>query len=548
MEIGRPSTKSQSSRKSKKAWRKNINLDDISKGIDNAREYERNFGMKESKLSEADDNLLFEVDSTGDEMLKTRRERAVKPMKMDEILDRSKKSSANSSSFSKHPGLSNSNQQKPQKSLDKKLNKNNYIPKSELDRLRRLAGQNNHDKSSSSISQIVESSGFQSASLYDAWGEDAVPDSTPDSITKETKHTHKLHKSTNTKQTNNNSNGSSKKKTKQTNGTTVPTTGSFIDGLTPTISFIKPQAPPTTLKEAPVPVINPDEKNDTNKIKTVPSSSSSTSKSKKSSLIIAAVPIPDAGKSYNPTLEDWAALVRREHELEEKREIKRIELEKERERIQYLIETYDDHNELSESESEEEESEEEESEEEEEEKDNDDDKTKDKSNNDRLSVNPAVKAKKKTRTQRNKQRRHIEKMKLEQELKHIRQQLKQIENIPILLSELEQQITKATTKDTSDDDNNDITSKTYDGDSKRRRVTLKRHERIVQMPLEIKLSDELSDSLRLLKPEGNMALERFKSLQERGLIDIPGDSHSNKRKATYKEVEKMTYKYLFEDS
>lgn len=44
MELGRPSQKSQPSRKGKKAWRKNIDIDEIHEGLDKARDFEREFG------------------------------------------------------------------------------------------------------------------------------------------------------------------------------------------------------------------------------------------------------------------------------------------------------------------------------------------------------------------------------------------------------------------------------------------------------------------------------------------------------------------------
>ncbi|KAG5437466.1 hypothetical protein PCANB_000894 [Pneumocystis canis] len=47
-----------------------------------------------------------------------------------------------------------------------------------------------------------------------------------------------------------------------------------------------------------------------------------------------------------------------------------------------------------------------------------------------------------------------------------------------------------------------------------------RRHAINTLPLEIQLLDELTDSFRLLKPEGNMFIDRFISLQERGFIEI----------------------------
>ncbi|KAK9240750.1 hypothetical protein V1525DRAFT_394870 [Lipomyces kononenkoae] len=64
---------------------------------------------------------------------------------------------------------------------------------------------------------------------------------------------------------------------------------------------------------------------------------------------------------------------------------------------------------------------------------------------------------------------------------------------------------------------------------------------IMERPVAVKLSDELTDSLRLVKPEGNPAKDRFISLQERGIIEsrvqvMPG------RKYKKKVTEKWSYK------
>ncbi|KAK9488522.1 ribosome biogenesis protein Nop53/GLTSCR2 [Lipomyces starkeyi] len=65
--------------------------------------------------------------------------------------------------------------------------------------------------------------------------------------------------------------------------------------------------------------------------------------------------------------------------------------------------------------------------------------------------------------------------------------------------------------------------------------------RAMERPIEVKLSDELTDSLRLIKPEGNLAKDRFISFQERGIIEsrvqvMPG------RKYKKKVTEKWSYK------
>lgn len=58
--------------------------------------------------------------------------------------------------------------------------------------------------------------------------------------------------------------------------------------------------------------------------------------------------------------------------------------------------------------------------------------------------------------------------------------------------------------------------------------------------MEIKLPDELPENIRSLKPEGNLFLDRFKSLQERQLIEtrVP----VKKRRKLIREVESHDYK------
>ena len=107
-----------------------------------------------------------------------------------------------------------------------------------------------------------------------------------------------------------------------------------------------------------------------------------------------------------------------------------------------------------------------------------------------------------------------------------------MENIPKLLKEAERQIKEAT----------DAAASTEGASAKKRKAPkYSKNHQLAQMPLEIKLSDELTDSLRLLKPEGDLAKERFRSLQERGLIE-PRLPVVKKRKYAPKITEKWGYK------
>lgn len=75
--------------------------------------------------------------------------------------------------------------------------------------------------------------------------------------------------------------------------------------------------------------------------------------------------------------------------------------------------------------------------------------------------------------------------------------------------------------------------------------TIRKHKlgkyRVPEQPMTLKLADELTDSLRLLKPEGNLAKERFISLQERGVIEARVQVFKG-RKYKKKLTEKWSYK------
>lgn len=62
-----------------------------------------------------------------------------------------------------------------------------------------------------------------------------------------------------------------------------------------------------------------------------------------------------------------------------------------------------------------------------------------------------------------------------------------------------------------------------------------------ELPTEVKLSDELTDTLRELKPEGSVFKDRFNSLQKRSLIE-PRVRVTQRRRYQQKEFEKHSYK------
>jgi nucleolar protein 53 len=67
------------------------------------------------------------------------------------------------------------------------------------------------------------------------------------------------------------------------------------------------------------------------------------------------------------------------------------------------------------------------------------------------------------------------------------------------------------------------------------------HIRIPEAPLEVVLPDELRDSLRLLKPEGNLLKDRFRSMMIRGKVESRRQVAYGKQKK-YAVSEKWSYK------
>ncbi|KAF5310369.1 hypothetical protein D9611_012064 [Ephemerocybe angulata] len=65
--VGAPSQHKQTSRKGKKAWRKNVNIEDVEKGLEEIRSEERAVGTALHNLKDSD---LFEVDVKGDDKIR----------------------------------------------------------------------------------------------------------------------------------------------------------------------------------------------------------------------------------------------------------------------------------------------------------------------------------------------------------------------------------------------------------------------------------------------------------------------------------------------
>lgn len=427
MEIGRPNQKNQPSRKGKKAWRKNIDIGEIQESFETIREVEREHGVRDMSTLKSDQ--LFEVDTAGDEGLKSKRDKHIKPLKADEILSRR----------SAVPALTQSHT---------KSEKNRKLEGLSANQVKKLLDRAGKSTVTKMRSNRVQPMGLNKAPTYDLWADDSAPADSNSFI------------------------ADLKQATSYNKATTVPSwLGKNALSLAPNRKVMKP------------------------------------------------VEVPNEGKSYNPTIESWQALIKEEHEKEAKREEERLALEEKQNRIQLIISNYDDNGELSESEDEDE--------------NEDVEKPEDDDDVEKLSVNKPVENKKKLRKQRNKEKRHGERVKLESELKALKKQIRDLENIPKLLAEAEKQVQAAI------DANAEAAA--AGGNKKRKAPRFSKNHQLAELPLEVKLSDELTDSLRLLRPEGDLARERFRSLQERGLIE-PRVPVAKKRKYAPKITEKWAYK------
>lgn len=411
MEVNRPSQKKQSSRKGRKAWRKNIDIDDVELGIEEKREQIRTFGEVADKV---DSNDLFTIDTAGDEKLNKKAVKPYKVLKSTEIL----------AQRSKAPGFSN-----PHKKSDNKID---GVKKKEIHRLMKLAGR---VQGETSAKTIIDKDGIINTKAYDVWDEpEALKDPKPE----------------------------------------------ILENFS-SVGWTKAKVTPRTLKEAPIEVQEIEN-------------------------------LPNAGKSYNPSLDSWKTLINKEYKTTKERDDKKQELEAQRDRVKLLIATMDQKEEESDDEEEHDVEEEEEEEE-----------TNEFSS---LSVNKPVVLKKKTKTQRNKQKKHQEREKLEKELKSLKKQITELQKLSVYekeINEKEAQIEKAQQIE------------------KKRKNKLGTRHHIMDEQLEVKLSDELSDSLRKLKSEGNLLYDTMRGLQSKGKIEtrVPV---GKRRRYQQKITEKWTYK------
>ncbi|KAF2787605.1 P60-like protein [Melanomma pulvis-pyrius CBS 109.77] len=266
----------------------------------------------------------------------------------------------------------------------------------------------------------------------------------------------------------------------------------------PNTSFLDPKfvkREPITLKQAPV----------------------SLSKSGKP---IPAVRKPDAGKSYNPTVSDWVSLIQREGDKEVEAEKKRLqEAQEEAERMERAIAA---------------------AAEAEQESDNNESAWESEWEGFSDADNGALKIKRperKTPAQRNKIRRRKEaerKAVHDAKVKAKEQQLQQVKKLAKSVKEKEKARAAAVAAVQEAD------SSSEDGEEVLRRKRFGRHP-IPTAPLEVVLADELQDSLRRLKPEGNLLHDRMRNMIVNGKVESRRQIAFHK-KAKTTITEKWSYK------
>ncbi|KAF2658824.1 P60-like protein [Lophiostoma macrostomum CBS 122681] len=414
-----PATYKQPSRKGKKAWRKNVDVTEISAGLDDVREQIIQGGLVSEKTSDQ----LFAVDTTGSKDVQKEYLKRNKPLKVDEIL----------AQRSAVPAVSS---RKRLSDFEAPQRKKAKVSGKDYDKLRAIAY--GGDQIEKDIVQIGDTAD------HDPWAE-AEGEQDPRFTFLEKK---------------------------------------------------KEKKEPVTLKHAPVSLA-------------------------KDGKAIPAVRKPESGKSYNPLLSDWADLIEREGEKEVEAEKKRLqEAKEEAERMDRAIAAAQES-----------------------EADSDQNESAWESEWEGFSdaEDGSLKQKRperKTPAQRNKIKRRKEaerKAKHEAKMKEKEKQTQRIKELAKSVAEKEKareaarQVALLTKDDISSDEAEEVLRKKRFGKFD-----------VPEASLEVVLADELQDSLRRLKPEGNLLKDRFRSMVVRGKVESRRRTQHKKPKTTL--TEKWSYK------
>lgn len=459
----------QTSRKGKKAWRKNIDLEELNEGLDTARENERQFGSK--TLEQAGD-ALFTVDTAGTsgDVETYHSKKKEKRLKSAEILARR----------SAVPGV-----------IGKKTKKEKKMSKEQLDMLLKKAGRRDVDNKLTEAALQADS--VMETPVYDAWG-----DAAPVASRKMTAIT------------------ASKVVKPRSEFKGFPQSMTKIKNAGSRVSHMPKSAEPSNIMRATF--ANGDHREATSRTRSTVRPSTLDHKPLIFGASDKAIEVPHEGQSYNPTMEAWQALLKEELIKEEAFEEERLKLEADQARVQHLMDTLEDHEDKQmeySSEEEEEEASDEELE----------------GGSVGLSINAPAKEKRKTVAKRRQIREHKDR-------ERVRKQMKmEMRKIHAKMQEL------AKRSERSEQEKQDLKDLMAGGEAAEK-VRTRRYGKydILEPTLDVKLSGELEDSLRRLKPEGSLMRDRFRSLQQRGKIEA---RKRNNIKPKYKK--KVTEKWSFKD-
>ncbi|KAI0396719.1 P60-like protein [Xylariaceae sp. FL0594] len=422
-----PATYTQPSRKGKKAWRKNVDVTEVTQGLDELNEQI----IKGGVITERPSDQLFVIDTIGETALSKKfPQHTSKKLKADEIIA-TRNSAVPAVSMRKRPASKTSDG-----IIAPKRPRREYVTVKELARLRNVA--DGHHESTIEISDAS----------YDPWAPTPKVSETPDVVVKDQR--------------------TQKKK-----------------------------APPT-IKMEPISLLASGKK-------------------------LPAVPKPAGGYSYNPRFEDYEARYTEESNKAIEAEKKRL-AEEEADRLKAEAaarsaaeaEAAEARAELSEWE---------------------EDSEWEGFQSGGEELRPTVKKqKRKTPAERNRVKRRKEeerRLKHEAKTKIRKAQLEQIKEIAKEMAERDQALALAKPEEESD-------SSLASNDEVLRRKQLGKMK-LPEKDLELVLPDELQDSLRLLKPEGNLLKDRYRNLLLRGRMESRTRRPFRKQAKTT-ITEKWTYK------
>ncbi|KAJ3091654.1 hypothetical protein HK102_013908 [Quaeritorhiza haematococci] len=123
-----------------------------------------------------------------------------------------------------------------------------------------------------------------------------------------------------------------------------------------------------------------------------------------------------------------------------------------------------------------------------------------------VMVKPVLPENRKTKAQRNKEARRLQQEKEERERKEQKQLQKQLNSLP--------QIRKAVVQKEKE-----IEERQKQQSTKEPKAPRLGPHKLPHKPMDVQLTEELADSLRTLKPEGNLFTDRFMKLQQQSLIE-----------------------------